>query len=57
MGTWLQSGSFVFFKICMNQIDDDLEKTLVDVIDRTPDEFSITLSSNKVSEEVIDRLH
>ena len=42
---------------CMNQIDDDLEKTLVDVIDRTPDEFSITLSSNKVSEEVIDRLH
>ena len=41
----------------MNQIDDLIEKTLIDVIDRTQDEFSITLSSNKVSEEVIDRLH
>lgn len=42
---------------CMNQIDDDIEKTLVDVIDRTQDEFSMTLSSNKVSEDVVERLH
>ena len=41
----------------MNDIDDDIEKTLNDVIDRTPDEFSITLSSNKVQEDVVDRLH
>ena len=33
---------------CMNNIDDDIEKTLLEVIDRTADEFSITLSSNKV---------
>lgn len=41
----------------MNQIDDEIEKTLNDVIDRTGDEFSITLSSNKVGEEVVERLH
>lgn len=41
----------------MNNIDDDIEKTLTDVIDRTGDEFSITLSSNKVQEEVVERLH
>ena len=42
---------------CMNAIDDDIEKTINDVIDRTDDGFSITLSSNKVQEEVIERLH
>lgn len=42
---------------CMNDIDDDIEKTLADVIDRTQDEFSITLSSNKLQEEVVERLH
>ena len=41
----------------MNAIDDDIEKTINDVIDRTDDGFSITLSSNKVQEEVIERLH
>lgn len=41
----------------MNDIEDDIEKTLVDVIDRTPDEFSITLSSNKIQDEVVERLH
>ena len=41
----------------MNDIDDDIEKTIEDVIDRTTDEFSITLSSNKVQEEVVERLH
>ena len=41
----------------MNDIDDDIEKTLNDVIDRTQDEFSITLSSIKVQEEVVERLH
>ena len=42
---------------CMNQIDDSIERTILDVIDRTSDDFSVTLSSNKVSEEVIERLH
>ena len=42
---------------CMNQIDDDIEKTLSDVIDRTDDMFSLTLSSNKVQDDVVERLH
>ena len=41
----------------MNVIDDDIERTITEVIDRTSDDFSVTLSSNKVSEEVIERLH
>ena len=41
----------------MNCIEDDLEKTLSDVIDRTQEEFSVTLSSNKINEDVVERLH
>jgi hypothetical protein len=41
----------------MNEIDDDIESTLSKVIDRTSDEFSVTISSNKISDEIISRLH
>ena len=41
----------------MNDVDDDIEKTLIEVIDRTAEEFSLTLSSNKLSEDVVERLH
>ncbi len=41
----------------MNEIDDDIEATLSKVIDRTSDDFSVTISSNKISEEIIQKLH
>jgi hypothetical protein len=41
----------------MNNIDDDIEKELVQVLMRTNDDFGVTLSSNKMSEEVLTKLH
>ena len=41
----------------MNEIDDDIEATLSKVIDRTSDDFSVTISSNKISDEIIQKLH
>ena len=45
--------------LCLNNIDDRLEKELDSIIDRTPEEFSLTLSSNPIasSTEVVDKLH
>jgi len=42
---------------CMNQIEDDIEPILSQVIDRTGEEFSVTLSSNRLQEDVVERLH
>jgi hypothetical protein len=41
----------------MNDIDDEIEGTLSKVIDRTSDDFSVTISSNKIAEEIIQKLH
>lgn len=41
----------------MNNIDDDIYKSLSEVYERTTDDFGLTLSSNKLSEEVIATLH
>jgi hypothetical protein len=41
----------------MNLIEDDIEESLQAVLERSTDDFGITLSSNKVSEGVIDNLH
>jgi hypothetical protein len=41
----------------MNELDDELLPDLAAVLDRTPDEFGLTLSSNKLSEETIAMLH
>lgn len=41
----------------MNDVDDEIESTLSKVIDRTSDEFSVTISSNKIAEEIIQKLH
>ena len=45
------------FNLCMNNIDDDIFQSLSDVIERTTDDFGVTLSSNKLSEEVVSKLH
>jgi len=41
----------------MNDVNDELEDQLNTVLGRTLDSFGITLSANKLSEEVIERLH
>ena len=41
----------------MNRLDGDLEETLTSIIDRTPEEFSMTLSSNSIPEDIIKKLH
>jgi len=41
----------------MNNCDDDIEKPLSDLLMRTPEDFGVTLSSNKLTEEIIEKLH
>ena len=41
----------------MNQIEDDIEESLSAVLERTTDDFGVTISSNKLSEGVIEAIH
>jgi|TARA_B110000285_G_scaffold230489_1_gene297201 hypothetical protein len=41
----------------MNSIDEDVADKLEQMFENTTDDFGVTLSSNKISEEVIERLH
>lgn len=41
----------------MNNIDDDVEDSLSQLFERTGDEVGVTLSSNKITEELAKRLH
>lgn len=41
----------------MNQIDDDIEEAVASIMMRTTEDFGMTLSSNKMSDEAISRLH
>jgi hypothetical protein len=41
----------------MNNIDEDVANKLEQMFENTTDDFGVTLSSNKISEEVIERLH
>lgn len=38
-------------------MDDDAEEALLNVLSRTSDEFGLTVSSNKLSDEVVTKLH
>lgn len=41
----------------MNDIDDDVNEILGTVLGRSADDFGITISSNKLTDEVIQKLH
>ena len=41
----------------MNDINDDIEVALSNVLSITNDDFGVTLSSNKLSEDVVTKLH
>ena len=43
--------------LCMNKIDDELERELASIIERTPEDFTMTLSANMITEDVVGRLH
>ena len=48
---------FKHLNLCMNNCDDDIEGPLLSLLMRTPEDFGVTLSSNKLTEEVIEKLH
>ena len=41
----------------MNQIDDDIAPSLLQLYERTQEEFGVILSSNKLTEESIKKMH
>jgi hypothetical protein len=43
--------------MCMNEITDDIESTLDQCFRITGDDFGLTLSSNKLSDEAVNRLN
>ena len=44
--------------VCMNNLDDDIEPKLASIIDRTTEDFSMTISTNpNITNEVVQRLH
>ena len=43
--------------LCINNLDDDAEDGLNQLFARTSDDFGMTLSSNKLSDDSIERLH
>ena len=53
----IKNPQFKHFNFCMNNIDDDIEPSVREVLRITNDSFGITLSSNKVSDEVTSSLH
>ncbi len=48
---------FKHLNLCINNLDDDSEEAISNLFSRTSDEFGITISSNKLSEDAIQRLH
>ena len=48
---------FKHLNLCMNNLDDDMEEILGTVLARSADDFGITISSNKFTEDVIKNLH
>lgn len=53
----IKNPQFKHLNICMNNIEDDVVEALQAVLDRTTDDFGVTISSNKLSEPVIEELH
>lgn len=53
----IKNSQFKHLNLCMNEVDDDILPHLQGCLKITGDEFGITLSSNKLSEGVIQSLH
>lgn len=53
----IKNPQFKHLNICMNNIEDDVVEALQAVLERTTDDFGVTISSNKLTEPVIEELH
>lgn len=53
----IKNSQFKHFNFCMNNIDDDIEPALENVLKITNDSFGVTMSSNKINEELAGKLH
>ena len=53
----VKNAQFKHFNFCMNSIDDEIEQDLENVLKITSDSFGVTMSSNKLSEELTGKLH
>lgn len=43
--------------LCMNSIDNEAEAPLIALVERTTDEFSLTVSSNPIEQESLQKVH
>ena len=57
MWVTIKCAQFKHFNLCMNELDDDFEPELNKILDRTGDDFGLTVSSNKLSDGIIEKLH
>lgn len=57
-GSWviIQNGQLRHINLCMNPIGDDSKELFLDLLNRTPQEFSITLSGTNFSKEAIQEI-
>jgi hypothetical protein len=53
----VKNPQFKHLNLCMNNLDDDISDLLSTVLGRSADDFGITVSSNKITDEVIKKLH
>lgn len=49
----MKNPQFKHLNLCMNNLDDDVSDMLGTVLGRSADDFGITISSNKITDEVI----
>lgn len=57
MWVTIKNSQFKHFNFCMNNLDDDIEPFLTEVLSRTNDDFGVTVSSNKLTEDVVENIH
>ena len=58
-GSWVmvKNGQLRHINMCMNPITDDSKNLILDLLKRTPNEFSITLSGTQMTKEVVQEIH
>lgn len=57
-GSWVivKNGQIRHINLCMNPIGDDSKDDILDLLKRTPNEFSITLSGTQISKDSVKEI-
>jgi hypothetical protein len=57
-GQWaiVKNGQIRHLNLCMNPIDDDAKDTILSLLKRTPNDFSITLSGTQMSKSAVESI-